>query len=76
MPKTEITPEHFQFYHQILNGVSGFIIYHFAYELVDTNLLEDNNEDEDIEITSSGKRPCTSKSQCPSPKKLKHSISC
>ena len=87
MPKNEITPEHFQFYHQILNGVSGFIIYHFAYELVDTNLLEDNDEevdgddgdddndnddDDGDDNILSGKRPCTSKSQGSSLKRLKH----
>jgi hypothetical protein len=74
MPKNEITPEHFQFYHQILNGVSGFIIYHFAYEMVDTNFLEDNNHDNNDgdDNESSGKRPCTSKSQGSPPKKSKH----
>jgi hypothetical protein len=72
--KNKITPDHLQFYNQILNGVSGFIIYHFAIKLTDVNLIEtpySDNEHEDSDENNNSKRPSNSCNQSPPKKKLK-----
>ena len=62
-----------QFYNQILNGVSGYIIYHFAIKLTDVNLIEtpysDNEQEEIDENNNNRKRPSNSFNQSP-PKKM------
>ena len=59
--------EHLQFYNQILNGVSGFIIYHFAIKSTDVNLLESNNlSDNEFEDSDNGRNSNSKKTSSPS----------
>jgi hypothetical protein len=56
--------EHFQFYYQILNGVSGYVCYQFAYELKtdeDYEEYEDDEENENSFPTNSKRTNSTTK---------------